>query len=515
MIGGIAWTFSGTAAQAILQVATTMVLARLLTPEVFGAVAAALVVIKVAQFFTALGMSGAIIQRADLTEQHIKAAFAMLIAFGTLMWAVIQLSAPWIAAFYRIPEVENIVRLLAFTLLFNNAMEVAGGLLRRELRFRAIAIITVIGFAIGYAVIGIGLAWLGYGVYALAAAHVAQTAVSMILMLIWRPHPKSLLIRWTPMIDLLRFGSGMMAWRTASNVALEVDNLVVGRWLGAADLGLYSRAYWLAATPAVLFGRGIATVLFSALSRLQADPERLAKAYLRGVAATNVIAVPASVTIAILAPDIVLVVLGEQWTGAVPALRILAIGLLFRLSVRVSDSLTGAAGAVYRTAIIQWSYAGLVAIGAYLGHFFGIEGVAFGILGALALNFLLMTGLALHLTKLGVGDLLRTFVPGVRTTVVLGPVLLALQLWLHSLGVPALLVLVLALLAIALVGLLMLRLAPRLFLGDDGIWVLHVVLGKLPARVANLARRAVAPAFRPSRQAGGRGAAPQVDPELV
>lgn len=516
VLDAMAWTFSGTAAQAALQLAATMVLARLLTPEVFGAVAAALVVIKVTQFFTALGMAGAIIQRPNLTDRHIETAFALLIAFSLLMWLLLQLSASWIAGFYRIPEVENIVRLLAFTLPLHNATEVANGLLRRELQFRKITIATVIAFAVGYGAVGIGLAWIGYGVYALAAAHVSQTAVSMVLMLLWRPHSKSLLIRWTPMIELLRFGSGMMAWRTATNVAIEADNLVVGRWLGAADLGLYSRAYWLAATPAILFGRGIATVLFSALSRLQDNRPRFAQAYLRGVAATNVIALPSATFIAILAPELVLVVLGDQWTGAIPALRILAIGLLFRLSVRVSDSLTGAAGAVHRTALIQILYAGSVFLGAWLGHFFGIEGVAFGLLGALTLNFVLMSGLALRLTGVSIGDFLRTFIPGLYTTLVLAPVLLALELWLRlGVGWPPLAILITLPVAAGLIGLVILRFWPRTFLGDDGIWVLHLALMKLPNKHAELFSRAMAPSARPARRSAEPSGPAQADPGFV
>jgi len=482
VLGGIAWTLSGTAAQAVLQLVAIMVLARLLTPAMFGAVAAALVVIKIAQFFTNLGLSGAIIQRPELEDRHIETAFAILIWFGLLMSLLVLLAAPWIAEFYGIAEVEGIVRLLACALLFANAMEVASGLMRRDLEFKQLAILQVIAFAVGYGLVGIGLAFLGLGVFALAAAHVAQIFTNMVLMLRSKPHPKTLIVRWASLKELLRFGTGMMAWRTASNVALEADNLVVGRFLGAADLGFYSRAYWLAATPAVLFGRGVAGVLFSSLARLQGDRQRMAEAYRRGVTVNNLVAVPASVGIAIIAPELVQVVLGGQWGPAVPPLQILALGLLFRLSVRVSDSLTGAAGAVYRTATIQWIYAGSVALGAFIGQFGGVEGVAFGILGALVLNYALMTGLALQLTGLPVSSLPATFGPGVRLTLVLGPLLFGLERTLAAAGLPMLLILLAVLAAAGLITLLLIRLAPRIFIGADGIWVLHLVISRLQGR---------------------------------
>lgn len=498
VLGGIAWTLSGTLAQAVLQLLSIMVLARLLTPEIFGLVAAALVVIKIAQFFTNLGLSGAIIQRPELEDRHIETAFAVLIWFGLLMWLLVELAAPWIAKFYRNDDIERIVRLLAFALLFSNAMEVANGLMRRDLEFKLVAFFQVIAFAVGYGLVGIGLALLDFGVWALASAHVAQTFTNMVLMLRHRPHPKTLIIRWTPLKELLRFGTGMMAWRTASNVALEADNLVVGRFLGAAELGFYSRAYWLAATPAVLVGRGVAGVLFSSLARLQHDQKRLAEAYRRGVTVNNLIAVPASVGIAILAPELVAVVLGPQWGPSVPPLQILALGLLFRMSVRVSDSLTGAAGAVYRTATIQWIYAASVALGAYLGQFWGVEGVAFGILGALVLNYALMTGLALRITALPVSSLPATFGPGIRTTLVLGPVLYALERACDNLGAPALLTLLTVLAAAGVIVLILIRLAPRTFIGDDGIWVLHLVIKRLPKRLRRNVRLVLPPDERPT-----------------
>lgn len=498
VLGGLFWAFSGTLAQAVLQVIVMMVLARLLAPATFGAVAAALVVIKIAGFVSDLGLAGALIQRQELERRHVETAFAVLVLSGLMMCLLIQLGAPCIAAFFQIEAVENVVRILAISIPLSNASQVALGLMRRDLKFREVAIVAVVAFGVGYGLVGIGLALSGYGLWALAGAHVAQLGCTMILVLILRPHPKSLMIRWPSLLELMRFGGGMVAWRTATNVALEADNLVVGRWLGAEALGLYSRAYWLAATPAILFGRGIANVLFPILSRLQADRERLALAYRRGITATNLVAVPAGVVIAILAPEIVAVVLGRQWDATVVPLQILAFGLLFRLSARVTDSLTGAAGAVYRTAGLQMIYAIAVFTGALIGQMWGIEGVATGVLGALVLNYLLMTRLALELTSLSVGKLLATFVPGLLCAVTLAAGLLVLRTWLLRENMPALVILIAAIVATGVMATILLRLSPRTFLGEDGIWIMHLLLRRLPSCVSTSAVRLLAPSARPT-----------------
>lgn len=497
VLGGLFWTFSGTAAQALLQVAVMMVLARLLDPATFGAVAAALVVVKIASFVANLGIAGALIQRQDLDERHVKAAFAILVIFGILICGVIQLAAPGIAAFFRIDAVEGIVRLLALAIPLSSAAEVAAGLMRRNLRFRQLAGLNVVAFGIGYGLVGTGLALSGFGVWALAAAHVAQCAATLVLLLVMSPHPKAVLIRWSAFMELMRVGGGMVAWRMATNAALEADNLVVGRWLGAEALGLYSRAYWIAATPAILIGRGVGAVLFSTLARVQEDKAKLALAFRRGLTASNLIAVPASAATAVLAPELVAIVLGDQWMGTVVPLQILAFGLLFRLSVKVSDSLTAAAGAVYRTAMLQVIYAVAVFTGALAGKAYGIEGVAFGVLGALVLNFVLMARLALQITSLPVAELIGTFLPGILTALVIGLDLLLARTWLVSQDLPAVVVLLAALASAGVAFALLVRFAPRTFLGADGLWVLGLVLERLPGKIQRVACQFVAPSARP------------------
>ncbi|MBN1237105.1 MAG: lipopolysaccharide biosynthesis protein [Gammaproteobacteria bacterium] len=498
VLGGLFWAFSGTLVQGALEVIVTMALARLLAPAMFGAVAAALVAIKIAGFIANLGLTGALIQRETLDDEQVRAAFAVSIHFGLVVCLLLQLGAAPIAAFFQNDVIEDIVRLLSVAIPIANASQVALALMRRRMRFRQIATCAVISFGIGYGVVGIGLALSGYGVWALAGAHLAQVCCNTVLLLTLQPHPKAVLFRWSPLVELLRFGGGMIVWRTAANSAIEADNLVVGRWLGAEALGLYSRAYWLAATPAVLFGRGIASVLFPVLSRLQGDSARLAVAYRRGIAATNLVAFPASVAIVILAPEIVAVVLGEQWGAAVVPLRILAVGLLFRLGVRVSDSLTAAAGAVYRTAAVQVVYVIAVFAGALVGRYWGLGGVATGVFCALFLNYVLMTRLTLEMTSLPVAKLLATFVPALLTAAAIAAELLAVRGWLASRSAPPLAILAGAAVATGVTSAVILRLFPRAFIGDDGLWAVHLVLRRLPDSISTAASRLIAPYARPT-----------------
>ena len=144
--------------------------------------------------------------------------------------------------------------------------------------------IEVFSFAIGYGAVGVVLAYLGFGVYALVIAQLAQTALKTLLLVAAQSHPKRPQLERRALADLLYFGGGFTAARIGNYIAGQVDNLIVGRWLGAEALGIYNRAYQLMTAPANFFGQVLDRVLFPAMVKIQDRSERLGMAYRRGVA---------------------------------------------------------------------------------------------------------------------------------------------------------------------------------------------------------------------------------------
>jgi O-antigen/teichoic acid export membrane protein len=181
-------------------------------------------------------------------------------------------------------------------------------------------------------------------------------------------------------------------------LANQGDNLVVGRMLGAGALGIYGRAYQFMVMPAGLFGTALDKALFPAMAKVQDDKHRLGKAYLTGVSFIALVAIPLSVILVLLAPEIVIILLGPKWTEVILPFQILACSLLFRMSYKMSDSLARATGAVYRRAWRQIIYALAVVVGSYIGQFWGLYGVACGVAVALVINFLIMAHLSMQLT---------------------------------------------------------------------------------------------------------------------
>jgi PST family polysaccharide transporter len=365
---------------------------------------------------------------------------------------------------------------------------VAESLMQRDLHFRQLAGIEVTAFAAGFGVVGVTLALMGFGVWALVAAHLSQNGLKTAILLAFRRHPRRPMIERRAMSELMYFGGGFTAARIGNYLGVQGDNLVVGRWLGAEALGIYGRAYQLMASPAMLLGQILDRVLFPAMARVQENAERLRAAYRRGVALIALVMLPLSAALYVLAPEVVRFLLGPAWSGAIVPFQIFSLGLLFRTSYKMSDSLARATGAVYRRAWRQWLYALLVIVGAGLGSAWGVEGVATLVLAAIAFNFFLMAQLSLGLAEMTWRSFLAAHVPAGILTLILGVETWGAAAVLRSWHLGALAVLTAAGAVFVLSAVALLRFLPRLVLGEDGLWMVKTLAAYLPDKAGYLPR---------------------------
>lgn len=475
--------------QGVLTVVVLAVLSRLLAPEDFGVVSASLLVVNFSLIFSQIGVGPAIVQHPDLTPEHIGTGFVLSMLLSLACASLIWLFAPVIASAVASPAVIPVLRVLVWVLPIQGLSVVSDSLLRRELRFRAIASARVISYVAGYGIVGVATALAGFGPWALVAAHATQTITNMALLVRARPlgvRPRFHRGAWH---DLVRFGSGFALARVGNYAAVYGDNMVTATTLGVRALGLYERAYQLMAMPATAIGQVIDDVLFPAMAQVQRERERLARAYQRCLAGVALLTLPVSALAIILAPEIVAVLFGSQWSSVVAPLRVLAVGMLFRTSYKISDSLTRAVGAVYRRAWRQWIYAGLVTGGAWLGHERGLTGIAVGVLVALLVNFALMAELSLEIVGMSRRAFVAAHLPAVFcATGAALPAWAAASLARHG-GLPPLAVLV-ASLAVAAASLAILyRLHPTLILGQDGQWLVDRVRAMSESRLKRVSMR--------------------------
>jgi O-antigen/teichoic acid export membrane protein len=477
----VAW-WSG--AIAVMRFGVLVLLTRLLAPADFGVASAAMVFITFSLNFSQLGMGPALVQRPALQPRHISTAFFASTGLGILVAAVVWAAAPMIAQFFRMDHLAPVVRWLALVFPIAGMSVVPESLLQRELRFRLLANRDVVSYGLGYGMVGVVLALLGYGVWALVAAQLTQALLRTAILL--RAGPPLLVAppTWGSFLELMDYGVGQSAGRLGIILANQVDNLVVGRWLGAVALGQYSRAFQLVSVPTALLGDVLDKVLFPTLARVQDEPRRLASAFLHGTALLALLTLPAGVVIAVVAPELVAVAFGSRWEALVPPFQVLALGVMFRTSFRMSDSLSRATGKVYRRAWRQILYAALVFLGAFIGHYHGLTGVAVGVLGALFVNYLLMAQLGVSLGQISWFRFAQVQFPAIRLTIIVGAVTIAIVEGTRHLGLPPIARFVAGLVAAGGTAVLAAWWAPMLTLGEHGLRMRDTVRTQLLNRVS-------------------------------
>ena len=503
-VGGLLWTASGKGAGAFLQILVLAVLARLLAPADFGVVTAAFVVISFFSMLARLGLGHALVQREEIADRHVATAYWASLLIGLLLAGGVWLGAPVFAGLLRVEGAEGVLRALAWLFPLRALLSIAESLLQRRRSFRLMAKIEVAAYALGFGACGIAAALAGAGVWALVVAHYAEAVLATAALLACQPRVRRVVPEYRALRELIGYGGGVTLGKFLNHLALQADNVVVGRWLGAAALGLYGRAYQLMAMPGNLLGEALDRVLFPAMARLQADGERLRGMFLRGVRGVAVAALPSSALAAVLAPELVRLFLGPGWSGVVPPFQVLALGLFFRTSYRISDSLAYATGSVYRRAGRQALYAACVAAGAVAGSRWGITGVAAGVLAALAVNYAAMAQLSLSVLGLGWTSFARAQWPGLCLGALVGGVAWTAATALRALSVPAVLLVPVVAAAAAASALLLVRARADFFLGPDAPWARALAADWLERLgVWRFARRAARPPAAPAPGAAG------------
>lgn len=489
------WMAGGFAAQIFFQLVTLSILARLISPREFGVVGAALIAVSAAQILAESGLGPAIIQARVLRPEHIRVGFTLSVLLGVGFFAGLYLSADAIEQFF--PDIDGlapVLRLVSVVFVVRN-LTVGDFLMLRELRFRALAGIQLVSFAFGYGLVAIVLALNGYGVWAIAWGQVGQQVVFTVCVWVARPHSIRPQLAVQPLRELLTYGGGHTLAKIANWMARQGDNFVVGRFLGASALGLYTRAYQMMSMPANLFGKVADDVLFPSMAAVQDDLGRLSRAYLRSVTSIALLALPVSAVAAVLSREVILVLLGPDWLSLKPAFDVMVFAILFRTSYKLSDSLVRALGAVYRRAWRQTVYAVVVVAGAAIGQNWGIEGVAWAVLVAVTANFMLMAHLSLRLMSMPWRTFVVAHTPGVLLAVFTAAVAWPLGAAARSADLPPLVVLVIGTTGAMTATIILVRVAPYFSMSASLAATVQYYMALLPAGATRVARQALGPGY--------------------
>ena len=392
------WRLVGSAVDAVCQLGVGVLLARLLDPSDFGVMALGFVVLSLVRPFGDLGMAGAVVQRRNLTERHVRVAFTFSVLLGAAVAVAIALAAPLAAVAMKQAPVTPVLRWLSLGFALQGPSVVSEALMRRRLDFRRRFFVNTGSYLVGYGLISVALALSGFGVWSLVYGGLAQTLLSTVLTMAVARHPLRPLLAQPELGELLSFGVGASLSNVVNILARNGDNFVVGRWLGPASLGLYNRAYQLMNLPFTYTATALSSVLFPAMSEVQNEAVRLRRAYLLLTRLVAVVSAAAMGTLAIVAPHLIVCLFGPNWTGTIAPLQVFCVAGYFRALYHISGIVAQSAGRIYGDLRNQIIYALLVLIGAYVGTRFGLVGAAVGVSLAIGYMFVATGRLALSAT---------------------------------------------------------------------------------------------------------------------
>ncbi|MDH3712839.1 MAG: lipopolysaccharide biosynthesis protein [Gammaproteobacteria bacterium] len=372
-----AWSYTSFALGKGIVVVTLVVLARLLAPEEFGVVGFATLVVAYLSILQDLGLSYALIQRRENIAEASNTVFTLNLVIGAVLALATFAAAPLVAAFFREPLVESFVKVLALTFLIEPLGSVHIARLQRELKF-GLKLVPDIGRAMTKGIVGISLAFAGFGPWSLIFGQLAGVIAAVVLAWLVYPWRPRLRVEAKIARSLLTFSLPLILVSLQHAVETNIDYTIIGRVLGDRALGIYTLAYRIPELTILSIGTVLSSVVFPAFSAVQADPAKLKNGFLATLRYVPLVTVLLALALLFAADPLVRVLLGRQWLEAVPILKLLAV-------YAVVDSIGFNVGDVYKaigrpSILWKWGFVYLAVLIPCLlvGARYGLVGIAVG-----------------------------------------------------------------------------------------------------------------------------------------
>ena len=325
---GLYWSFFNQFANYGMQFCVGIVMARLLSPSDYGITALPAVFMAVAWMLQNAGLSDALVRKPDLKEEDLSTAFYYSFLVGVFLYVVLFFTAPLIARFYDTPVLIPLIRVTALSFLWGPLNTPQGVLLKRKLDFKTPAKISITTRIIA-AVVGISMAYWGYGLWALVVSGVVSSLFTL-LMNWW-------MVRWVPSTGwskasfhyLWDYGNKIMASGLLSTLYENIAPVFIGKFYSPADLGLYNRAQGYAMMPSQNIAGVIQNVTFPVLSKMQDDMAALARNYRKMLRVTAFIVFPLMMMLSALARPLVITLVTAKWDGCIILLQIICFSLMW------------------------------------------------------------------------------------------------------------------------------------------------------------------------------------------
>lgn len=412
----------------VVQLGYFMIMARLLDKSDFGLMAIANSIVVFGNIFAESGMGSAIIQKKNLTHNHVNAALQGSVITGLLLFVIVYILAPLISDFFEMKALESLIRVISINFFVLSISSVSLGLLHKNFLFKQSSIITIISVVASYS-IGISLAFHGYGVWSLVVASILFSIFKMVGYFIYAPVVLKFQLYLREWKELFSFGFGMVLLKVNNYLAGNGLNLFLGKILSIDLLGVFERTYHIKTLPSGYLGGIIDRIMFPTMSEIQDEFERLFKVFHNSLGLVNSIFFPFTLYLIVFSEEIVYIIMGDGWNEAIVPLMIMFVVLPFSSSSKMADSVLRAKGIVYRNAWRKFIYVSiLITLTSFGAYNFGIVGAAIGVTVSYIFNYIFMLLLVRHVFEKSINEIIfQPILQGLKLMLILCIIMIGLK----------------------------------------------------------------------------------------
>lgn len=403
----------------VFKFAISIIIARLLDPKDFGIMGLATMVVMYADSLTSVGFNRALIQRKDISDEHVSSAFTVNLSISVLFTIVIILMSEKLAYFFRVPELKNVLIVLSSVFVMSCFFQIPLTLMKRQLDFKVVAL-TELYRGVLQSCMTLVLALLGFHYWALVLGLITSYIFGSLYITFkvrWKPRIR---YKHSAMKDLFSFGLWNFIRVQTSQINGYADKFIIGKFLGPVLLGFYEKAFSTVAVQKGNFTAQVNTVMFSSFSRLQSDTRDTIKKYLmKTLSATSLVIFPVNFGLFALAQYFVMILLGPKWEPMIIPLKIISVAFLFNALSEICSNLNMGTGKYVNQTLRECAGNVLLIIACLFTVRYGLEFIALGVMAVYAMMFIVTFHLTIGNIDISWADLLESILPAIIGSLVM------------------------------------------------------------------------------------------------
>lgn len=318
---GLFWKFGERITAQLISLIVSVILARLLSPEEYGAIALVMVFITLANVFVSSGLGSALIQKENADNLDFSSILYINLLLSVILYGIIFVLAPYIANFYKLPVMKSALRILGIRIIVAAVNSVQQAYVSRNMMFKRFFWSTLFGTLIS-GVVGVTMAYCGFGVWALVAQYLTNTCTDTVVLWFtvrWRPERRC---SWIRAKGLISYGWKLLVSALLDTGYNQLRSLIIGKIYSSENLAYYNQGDKYPSLIVTNINSSISSVLFPAMAQYQNEPKRVKQMTRRAIQISSYVMWPLMIGLGIVADSLVRIILTEKWLPCVPFLRI-------------------------------------------------------------------------------------------------------------------------------------------------------------------------------------------------